>query len=132
VLRSVLISIPLSLAVALSAFIADETLAASPPLAVELVSSGILAPEDVRYEWTDQGLKINGRIAKRLRRSGRIIGHAEIELLDADGRILVRHAAPLQRFMPRRKNPEWASFHATIPNPPAEVVLIRVRHVVET
>jgi hypothetical protein len=104
---------------------------ASPPpgtLAIEVDRSSLLVPARVTYEWTDEGLEVKGRIEKSRDRYGRILGHAEIELLDAKGRILSRHSGTLQHFSPRRKDPDWASFRAVIGAVPSDVVQLRICH----
>lgn len=67
---------------------------------------------------------------KRYDYFGRIVGHVNLDLLDADGSLVARHAGALQRFSPSRRNPDWASFYARIEDIPAEVVAIRVEHAV--
>jgi hypothetical protein len=100
----------------------------SEPLSIQVEESSLLVPTRVSYEWTKKGLKVKGRIAKTRSRYGRILGHAEIELLDAQGRVLVRNAAALQGFSPRRKDPDRASFQALIESVPAGAATLRVRH----
>lgn len=107
--------------------------AASSPtrtLSIEVDESSLLVPTHVTYEWTDEGLEIKGRIEKRRARYGRILGHAEIELLDGKGRILSRHSGSLQRFNPRRKDPDWASFQVLIETVPAGATTLRLRHAI--
>jgi hypothetical protein len=110
---------------------ADPTAVASspyPPLAIEVDRSSLLVPTRVTYEWTEEGLEVKGRIEKKRNRYGRILGHAEIELLDADGRILSWHSGALQRFNPRRQDPDWASFQTVINPVPSDVVRLRICH----
>lgn len=104
--------------------------ASSPPraLAIELDESSLITPADVTYRWTTEGLEIERRVVKRRDRYGRILGHVELDLLDASGRILSHHAAALQRFSPRRKDPDWASFRTLIEAVPPGVARLRVRH----
>lgn len=104
--------------------------ASSPPrtFAIELDRSSLLVPTRMTYEWTEEGLEIKGRIEKRRDRYGRILGHAEIELLDAEGRILSRHYGAPQRFSPRRKDPGWASFRTVIETVSSDAVQLRICH----
>lgn len=105
--------------------------AASPSprtLEIELDRSSLLVPTRVTYEWTDEGLEVKGRIEKSRDRYGRILGHAEIELLDSQGRLLSRHSGTLQHFSPRRKDPDWASFRAAIGAVPPDVAQLRICH----
>lgn len=121
----------LTLLVFVLSAIASTTSAASStsgPLSIQVEESSLLVPDRVSYEWTEKGLKVKGRIAKTRSRYGRILGHAEIELLDAQGRVLARKAAALQGFSPRRKDPDWASFQAFIESVPAGTATLRVRH----
>jgi hypothetical protein len=114
------------LAFAVSA-IANAGSPTSRTLSIQVEESSLLVPTRVSCEWTDEGLEIEGRIEKSRSRYGRILGHAEIELLDEKGRILSRRAGSLQRFSPRRKDPDWASFRVLIETIPANAVAIRVR-----
>jgi len=98
------------------------------PLDVELDKSAPLVPANVTYEWTQAGLEVSGRIEKSRSHYGRILGHAEIELLDAQGRVLSRHRGALQHFNPRRKDPDWASFHEVVKVVPPETVKLRICH----
>lgn len=103
-----------------------------PPkaLAIALDRSSSLVPTGVTYRWTERGLEIKGRVEKRRDRYGPILGHVEIDLLDAEGRILARHSDALQHFSPRRQNPNWASFRTVVETHSADVAQICVRHAV--
>jgi len=98
------------------------------PLTLEAESSGGLAPTRLRYDWAAGGLKISGRIEKQRLRYGRIQGHVELELLDADGHIVARHRGAMQQFSPSRRNPDWAAFSTTIDQVQRDVVAVRVSH----
>jgi hypothetical protein len=102
--------------------------ATSRTLAVQIVESTPLVPTRVSYQWSGKGLEVEGRIEKRRDRYGRIVGHVEIELMDDQDRLLSRHSAALQRFSPRRKDPDWASFRALIESVPSETAQLRICH----
>jgi hypothetical protein len=97
-------------------------------LSIQLRESSLLIPTRVSYEWTDKGLKIEGRIEKTRSRYGRIQGHVEIELLDDEERLLSRHSASLRHFSPRRKDPDWASFRTLIETVPSGTEQLRICH----
>lgn len=79
---------------------------ASPPktFAIEADQSSSRIPTHVSYGWTAEGLEIKGRIEKRDDHYDRILGHAEIELLDAQGHVLSHYCGALEDFNPRRKD----------------------------
>lgn len=97
-------------------------------LEIELDRSSPLIPTHVTYKWSQEGLEVEGRIEKKFDRYGRILGHAEIELLDAQGRVLSRHRGALQHFNPRRKDPDWASFRTVIRAVPPTATFLRICH----
>ena len=97
-------------------------------LEIDLDRSSPLIPTQVTYDWTEDGLEVKGRIEKRPDRYGRILGHAEIELLDVQGRVLSHHRGALQHYNPRRKDPDWASFHIVIADVPFDAAQLRVCH----
>ena len=99
-------------------------------LTVNLVEGPRLIPADVRYRWINGGLEVSGRIQKRQDHYGRILGHVEIELLDAHGGVVGRHSGALQYFSPRRKDPDWAFFRTPIEPVPPRLAAIRVQHAV--
>jgi hypothetical protein len=99
-------------------------------LAVQIEESTLLVPTRVSYQWSGKGLEVEGRIEKSRDRYGRILGHVEIELLDAEGRLLSRHSAALGHFSPRRKDPDWASFRTLIESVPSETAALRICHTV--
>jgi hypothetical protein len=106
----------------------DERVFPQRTLAIEVDRSTLLNPTHVSYEWTKDGLEIKGRIEKRGDRYGRILGHAEIELLDAQGHLLSSHRGALQYFNPRSKDPDWASFETVIESVPSNAVKLRICH----
>jgi hypothetical protein len=112
--------------------IASAASSTSGTLSIQVEESSLLVPARVSYEWTEKGLKVKGRIEKTRSHYGRILGHAEIELLDARGRVLSRHSGALQGLSPRRKDPDWASFRTLIKTVPADAVTLRVRHITGT
>ncbi|MCF7991205.1 MAG: hypothetical protein K9M02_12245 [Thiohalocapsa sp.] len=97
-------------------------------LVLETEPSPTIAPEAVEYRWSDGALEVSGRVAKQQIRHGRIHGHVDIELLDADGNVLERRSAALTRHLPNRRDPRRASFDKTIDNVPEAVAGIRVSH----
>lgn len=97
-------------------------------LEMELDRSSPLIPTQVTYERTQNGLKVKGRIEKKFDRYGRILGHAEIELVDIQDRVLACQHGELQHFNPRRKDPDWASFQTVIDTVPPAAVKLRVCH----
>jgi hypothetical protein len=107
---------------------------AQPPstgtLSIQVKESSLLVPTRVSYEWTDKGLRVEGRIEKTRSRYGRILGHVEIELLDAQGGLLSRHSAALGHFSPRSKDPDWASFRTLIKTVPSGTEQLRICHAV--
>ncbi len=118
----------------LLAFAVAAIASAQPPatgtLSIQVRESSLLVPTRVSYEWTDEGLMVEGRIEKTRSRYGRIQGHVEIELLDAEGSLLSRHLAALGYFSPRRKDPDWAFFRALIENVPSKTAGLRICHAV--
>jgi len=115
-----------------SAESSDEGASPHKTIAIEADQSSPLIPTQVSYEWTAGGLEIKGRIEKRVDHYGPILGHAEIELLDAQGHILSRHRGALEYFEPRREDPDWASFQTIIKTVPSSVVKVRVCHALES
>lgn len=122
---AVLVALPV-----LAAGSAGPAMVGSHPLTVTLVEGPRLKPTNVRYVWTADGLEVSGRIEKRYDHRGRILGHVDIDLLDAQGAAVGRHSGSLQHFNPTRKNPDWASFRTLIEDVPADVAAIRVQHAV--
>jgi hypothetical protein len=114
----------------LAAGSAGPAMVGSQTLTVTLVEGPRLRPINVRYVWTADGLKVSGRIEKRYDHQGRILGHVDIDLLDAEGAVVGRHSGSLQHFSPTRKDPDWASFRTLIEEVPADVAAIRVQHAV--
>jgi hypothetical protein len=100
--------------------------AAAGRLAVELDPSHTLTPEDVTYTWVGDALEVSGKVAKAQIRHGRIRGHMDIALLDAQGSVLARHSAALTRHLPNPRDPRQASFDTTIDAVPQDVAVIRV------
>jgi hypothetical protein len=98
------------------------------PLSVEIDQPRSLILERVSYQRTANGIEVSGRVAKQSDRRGRILGHVDITLLDAQGQPLARHVATLQQFSPSRKNPDWAGFSTRIEPLPAGVQGLRVGH----
>lgn len=90
--------------------------------------SGPLVATAVQHAWTDGGLKISGRIEKRSERRGRILGHVEIDLLDAKDAVIATHSTQLQHYVPNRRNPDWANFYTLLQPAPPGLAGIRVRH----
>lgn len=101
-------------------------------LEIELDRTSPLIPTQVTYERTKEGLEVKGRIEKRSDRYGRILGHAEIELLDVQGRVVSRSRGALQHYNPRRKDPDWASFHVVVAGVPFNAVQLRICHALGT
>jgi hypothetical protein len=97
-------------------------------LALQAEPSGSLTPTGLDADWTSKGLKISGRIEKQGLRSGRIKGHVDLALLDAEGQVISRHKGSMYQFSPSRRNPDWAAFTATIAQVPADAVAVRVSH----
>ncbi|MGB5835092.1 MAG: hypothetical protein WBG92_24335 [Thiohalocapsa sp.] len=95
---------------------------------IDLDGSARLTPAEVTYHREDGTVEVDGRIEKRRDYYGRIAGHVDIELLNADGLVLRRCSSTLRTFSPSRRNPRWASFHKHVKNVPAGVVQIRVTH----
>ncbi len=102
------------------------------PLTFTADTSGSLAPTRLQHDWTADGLKISGRIEKQHIRRGRILGHVELELLDAEGQVLGRHTGSMHHFSPSRRNPDFAAFTATIEQVPDSVTTVRVYHQIGT
>jgi hypothetical protein len=98
------------------------------PLSVEIDQPRSLILERVSYQRTANGIAVSGRVAKRSDRRGRILGHMDITLVDAQGQPLVQHVATLQQFSPSRKNPDWAGFSTRIEPVPNGVAGLRIGH----
>lgn len=101
-------------------------------LRITAVEGPRLVPTHLSYVWSAEGLKVQGRVAKSNDYRGRILGHVEVDLLDAQGAVVARHSGGLHRFSPHPKNPDWADFQVLIRVVPADVVAIRVAHGVGT
>jgi hypothetical protein len=98
------------------------------PLSVEIDQPRSLVLEKISYQRTANGIEVSGRVAKRSDHRGRILGHVDITLLDAQGQPLARHVATLQQFSPSRKNPDWARFSTRIEPLPTGVAGLRLGH----
>lgn len=96
------------------------------PLSVEIDQPRALVLEKVSSQRTADGIEVSGRVAKRSDHRGRILGHVDITLLDAQGQPLARHVAALQQFSPSRNNPDWAEFSTRIEPVPPGVVGLRI------
>lgn len=127
IILAVLISAP-----ACAAVTAGAPATATQGLRLVAVQDHRFIPTDLTYASTAEGIEIQGRIRKRDDHRGRILGHAEVDLLDAQGGVVAHHPVALTHFNPTRKNPDWASFHAVITDLPVGVATIRVQHLVGT
>jgi hypothetical protein len=107
---------------------ADTQAEDTQPLSVEIDQPRSLVLEKISYQRTANGIEVSGRVAKRSDHRGRILGHVDITLLDAQGQPLARHVATLQQFSPSRKNPDWARFSTRIEPLPTGVAGLRLGH----
>jgi hypothetical protein len=98
----------------------------APNLSVEVDKSNWLIPTGIQVEHTATGIVVSGRVVKRHERRGRILGHVDIALVDAQGQAVSLHRAALQGFRPSRKNPDWAGFSTHIEPLPAGITGLRV------
>jgi hypothetical protein len=115
-----------TIALALALFLGGGRAWADGALRLEPVEAAGLVPTQVIQERTAGGLEVRGRLEKRTPRHGRILAHVEVVLLDAEGRELARHSAPLTAFGPTRRDPDWARFAARIDQVPEAAVTVRV------
>lgn len=125
--------IPIGLLVLLLMFCVIDTSAVQSqihPLLINTDSQSRLVPADINYQWTDDGLKIAGLMEKRAGWYGRIIGHVDIEMVDTEGKTVMRHSGGLTYFGQSRRNPRSAQFNTVIKHVPDNVVELRIRHAV--
>lgn len=107
---------------------ADTPPVGALPLTIKIDQPSHLLLEKVTYRRTANGIEVSGHVAKQGERRGRILGHVDIRLLDAQGQTLAEHEAALQQFSPSRKNPDWASFATRIEPLPTGVVSLQIGH----
>lgn len=116
-----------SAAVLLLGALAAQALAA-PALSIQVDGSIRLIPTQIQYRATQTGITVSGWVVKQAERRGRIRGHVDITLVDAQGRPVAEYQAAFRRFSPSRKNPDRASFSTHIEPLDAGVTGLRVRY----
>jgi hypothetical protein len=118
---ALLLAATLGVAVAADAFAGD---------AIDIVidAGHDLTPAGIEIVRDNGALDVSGRIEKRYERRGRIQGHVDVQLLDADGRVLVGRSTALTHFSPSRKDPHHAYFQMRLDQVPADVAAVRVSH----
>lgn len=87
-----------------------------------------LTPAGIQVVSYDGALDVSGRIEKRYDHRGRIRGHVDVQLLDADGRVLAGRSTALTHFSPSRKDPHHAYFDLHLDQVPPEATAVRVSH----
>lgn len=71
--------------------------AAGTGLTIVTENSARTHPEKIAYSTTSDGFEVQGAVRSRFH-TGRIWGHVDVGLTDADGQILVVRAAKLRRI----------------------------------
>jgi hypothetical protein len=99
-------------------------------LPIRLDQGPRLTLSEVTATRTNGELLVSGRVEKRFDQRGRILGHVDLDLVDASGNLVARHVGALSYFSPARHNPDYAEFEAVIEGVPDNVAAIRVRHTV--
>jgi hypothetical protein len=87
-----------------------------------------LTPAGIQVVPDNGALDVSGRIEKRYDHRGRIRGHVDVQLLDADGRVLAGRSTALTHFSPSRKDPHHAYFQLHLDQVPPAAVAVRVSH----
>ncbi|MCF6282059.1 MAG: hypothetical protein L3J28_07585 [Candidatus Polarisedimenticolaceae bacterium] len=88
-------------------------------------------PADIIYGKTADGFQVKGAVRSRFH-NGRIRGHVDIELADADGKILKAGIAKLRRIHYSNKHQHRATFKALFDGIPPHATVLRIRHHVGT
>ena len=83
---------------------------------------------DVSATRTNGDILVTGRVEKRFDQRGHILGHVDLDLIDASGNLVARHTGALSYFSPARHNPDYARFETVIDSVPDDVAAIRVSH----
>lgn len=108
------------------AFAADAV--AGDAIDVVVDSGHDLTPAGIEIVRDNGALDVSGRIEKRYDHRGRIRGHVDVQLLDADGRVLAGQSTALTHFSPSRKDPHHAYFQLHLDQVPPEATAVRVSH----
>jgi hypothetical protein len=108
--------------------LAPALVVAQPDLTLDLDQTRLLIPVDVRFERMGNGVLIEGTMVKRAERRGRLLGHAHVQVLSAEGQVLTAREAPLTNFRPSARNPDQGDFTARIDPLPAGSRVLRIEY----
>ena len=98
------------------------------PIQVIIESGNGLTPAGISAKRQNGALEVSGRVEKRYDRRGRIRGHVDVQLLDAQGKVLAERSTALIHLMPSRRNPDYATFLLRLEDVPGEAAAVRVSH----
>jgi len=95
---------------------------------IETIASQEAYPSGIQVKPVENGLQISGRVTHNLHQAIRIRGHVEIELLDANNKIVKQITVPLKHQSGLAKRQHYSSFSVIIPDTESKEYRIRIRH----